>query len=119
MQQKARFVALKFLRPSSQTGETQRSIVVETDVAARGLGISSVSTLIHYDVLRSTATFVHLSGRTAHVIGPLAVETSVFIVSPVEEKEQARIYHTVLGGEDSGKAQFEGVGTNGKMITTA
>lgn len=36
-----------------------------TDVAARGLDIPSVSTVVHYDVARAVDTFVHRSGRTA------------------------------------------------------
>ena len=40
-------------------------IVVCTDVAARGLDIPSVSTVVHYDVARAVDTFVHRSGRTA------------------------------------------------------
>ena len=40
-------------------------VVVCTDVAARGLDIPSVSTVIHYDVARAVDTFVHRAGRTA------------------------------------------------------
>jgi superfamily II DNA/RNA helicase len=42
-----------------------RAVVVCTDVAARGLDIPSVSTVVHYDVARAVDTFVHRSGRTA------------------------------------------------------
>jgi superfamily II DNA/RNA helicase len=42
-----------------------RSIVVASDVAARGLDIPSVATVVHYDVARSIDTFIHRSGRTA------------------------------------------------------
>ena len=36
-----------------------------SDVAARGLDIPSVTTVIHYDVARVIDTFIHRSGRTA------------------------------------------------------
>ena len=36
-----------------------------SDVAARGLDIPSVTTVIHYDVARVVDTFIHRSGRTA------------------------------------------------------
>ena len=41
------------------------TVVVATDVAARGLDIPTVATVCHYDVARSVDTFVHRSGRTA------------------------------------------------------
>jgi len=43
----------------------EQTVVVATDVAARGLDITSVSTVIHYDAARNVNTFVHRSGRTA------------------------------------------------------
>ena len=43
----------------------KRNVVVCTDVAARGLDIPSVATVVHYDVARSVDAFVHRSGRTA------------------------------------------------------
>jgi superfamily II DNA/RNA helicase len=39
--------------------------VVATDVAARGLDIPSVATVVHYDVARQVDTFIHRAGRTA------------------------------------------------------
>jgi superfamily II DNA/RNA helicase len=43
----------------------RRIVVIATDVAARGLDISSVATVIHYDASRTVDTFVHRAGRTA------------------------------------------------------
>ncbi|KAI5083937.1 hypothetical protein GOP47_0000106 [Adiantum capillus-veneris] len=40
------------------------SVLVATDVAARGLDISNVDLVVHYDVANDTETFVHRSGRT-------------------------------------------------------
>jgi superfamily II DNA/RNA helicase len=60
LEQKARMSALEWInKPES------RSIVVATDVAARGLDIPSVATVVHYDVPRALDTFIHRSGRTA------------------------------------------------------
>ena len=58
--QRARFKAVESLKHPKK-----RVIVVCTDVAARGLDIPTVSTVVHYDVARAVDTFVHRSGRTA------------------------------------------------------
>lgn len=59
--QRARFKAIESL----QGTKTSQCVVVATDVAARGLDIPSVASVIHYDAARSIDTFVHRSGRTA------------------------------------------------------
>ena len=59
MRQKIQSVALK----------KKLNCIICTDVAARGLDIPSVSTVIHYDVARATDTFVHRAGRTAVSLG--------------------------------------------------
>ena len=58
--QRARFKALESLKNC-----LSRTVVVATDVAARGLDIPTVAAVIHYDSARSIDTFVHRSGRTA------------------------------------------------------
>ena len=57
--QRARFRSIESL----QSGD--RTVVVATDVAARGLDIPSVATVVHYDVARKVDAFVHRAGRTA------------------------------------------------------
>lgn len=41
-------------------------ILVATDAAARGLDVTEVSHIIHYDLPLDYETFIHRSGRTAH-----------------------------------------------------
>ena len=61
MPQKARLRSVeRFSAPSSQ-----HPILIATDVAARGLDISSVQLVIHYHLPRAADTYVHRSGRTA------------------------------------------------------
>lgn len=48
-------------------------VVVATDVAARGLDLSSITTVVHYDAVRNIDTFVHRSGRTAVSAKPAEV----------------------------------------------
>lgn len=61
MPQKARLRSIeRFSSPSSPS-----SILIATDVAARGLDIPSVQLIIHYHLPRTADTYVHRSGRTA------------------------------------------------------
>jgi ATP-dependent RNA helicase DDX24/MAK5 len=60
LSQRARFKAIEYLRNGKE-----RTVVVCTDVAARGLDIPSVASVVHYDVARTVDSFVHRSGRTA------------------------------------------------------
>lgn len=57
--QRARFKSVESLQKES------RAVVVATDVAARGLDIPDVATVVHYDVARKVDGFVHRAGRTA------------------------------------------------------
>jgi ATP-dependent RNA helicase DDX24/MAK5 len=59
MAQKAR------LRSIERFKERPGSILVATDVAARGLDIPKVELVIHYHLPRAADTYVHRSGRTA------------------------------------------------------
>ena len=61
MPQKARLRSIeRFSSPSSPS-----SILIATDVAARGLDIPAVDLIIHYHVPRTADMYVHRSGRTA------------------------------------------------------
>ncbi|KAF4121424.1 ATP-dependent RNA helicase DDX24/MAK5 [Geosmithia morbida] len=60
MIQKARLRSLERF-----TAATKSSILVATDVAARGLDIPEVDMVLHYHVPRAADTYVHRSGRTA------------------------------------------------------
>ena len=81
LNQKSRMQAIESLsKPKS------RSIVVGTDITARGIDIDSISTVIHYDVARAIDTFVYRSGRTARDVGEKAVGNSVMLVSSAEER---------------------------------
>lgn len=62
----------------------QISILVATDVAARGLDIEGVSIVIHYQVPKSLDAYVHRSGRTARASRE---GLSIVLVAPSERKE--------------------------------
>jgi ATP-dependent RNA helicase DDX24/MAK5 len=76
MAQKAR------LRSLERFTAANNSILVATDVAARGLDIKNVDQVLHYHVPRSADTYIHRSGRTARGAGTTGV--SVMLCSPDE-----------------------------------
>ena len=47
---------------------TRNSVLLATDIAARGLDIPSVDHVIHYQIPRSADTYVHRNGRTARAM---------------------------------------------------
>ncbi|KAM0816903.1 putative ATP-dependent RNA helicase [Seiridium cardinale] len=62
MPQKAR---LRSIERFTDAAQGKASILVATDVAARGLDIPNVDLVIHYHVPRAADAYVHRSGRTA------------------------------------------------------
>ncbi|KAL3905570.1 MAG: hypothetical protein SGILL_009624, partial [Bacillariaceae sp.] len=104
---RARFKAVESLKASKS-----RTVVVSTDVAARGLDIPSVSTVVHYDVARAVDTFVHRSGRTARGIGAGAVGSSLSLISPAEDKAHSKIVQS-LG------VAFHKVLLDGRLLTSS
>ena len=73
LQQKQRLKALESFRAAPV------GVLVATDVAARGLDIPKVTTVLHYDVARSPQVYVHRSGRTARAN---TTGTTVSLVAP-------------------------------------
>ncbi len=59
-------------------------ILIATDVAARGIDVSRVSHVIHYDVPRSPEDYIHRSGRTGR-----AGEKGVVITFVASDEERA------------------------------
>lgn len=85
MAQKARLRSVeRFSSPT--TGPS--SILVATDVAARGLDIKGIDCVIHYHTPRTADAYVHRSGRTARAG---AVGKSVIICAPEEVVGVARL----------------------------
>ena len=89
MPQKAR------LRSLEKFTATPRSILVATDVAARGLDIKAVDLIIHYHVPRAADMYVHRSGRTARADN---AGKSILLCSPDEVAAVTRLISTVHAG---------------------
>lgn len=64
------------------------SIMVATDVAARGLDISGVQLVLHYHLPRAADMYVHRSGRTARA---MQTGSSVLICAPEEVQGMRRL----------------------------
>lgn len=111
MPQKTRMSAVESLL---ETGS--RSVVVATDVAARGLDIPSVASVIHYDVPRATDLFVHRAGRTARGMGANAVGWSVSLISAPEEKKHQKICEQILG---VGNRHFNNAPIDSRLLSAA
>ncbi|XP_067006519.2 ATP-dependent RNA helicase DDX24 [Anabrus simplex] len=72
-----------------------KGLLLATDVAARGLDIPNVEHVIHYQVPRTSESYVHRSGRTAraHKEG-----LTLLLIEPTEVPNYARLCRT-LGRE--------------------
>jgi len=73
LQQRQRLRALEAFQASPV------GVLVATDVAARGLDVSKITSVIHYDIARSAQVYIHRSGRTARAN---LSGTSISMVSP-------------------------------------
>ncbi|KAK5162878.1 ATP-dependent RNA helicase [Saxophila tyrrhenica] len=106
MPQKARLRSVERFTASksdSNTNAKTASILVATDVAARGLDIPSVQLVIHYHLPRAADTYVHRSGRTARA-GQTG--SSILICSPEEVAGVRRLVAKVHAtSADEGKRQ--------------
>ncbi|KAK4127275.1 DEAD-domain-containing protein [Parathielavia appendiculata] len=88
MEQKARLRSIeRFKADNTKTNQTS-SILVATDVAARGLDIPNIDLVIHYHVPRSADDYVHRSGRTARATNS---GVSVLLCGPKEAVPTQRL----------------------------
>ncbi|KAK7501083.1 hypothetical protein BaRGS_00007568 [Batillaria attramentaria] len=77
--------------------EKETSLLLASDVAARGLDIPNVDHVIHYQVPRTIENYVHRSGRTARANKE---GISVTLVSPDEVHNYRKIVSELKQGED-------------------
>ncbi|KAI4469399.1 rna helicase [Holotrichia oblita] len=72
-------------------------ILIATDVAARGLDISNIQHVIHYQTPRTSESYVHRSGRTARASNE---GITVLLVEPNEIQQYLRLCRTLGKTED-------------------
>ena len=79
------------LRALEQFSKGELAVIVATDVAARGLHIPAIQTVINYDLPLAPEEWVHRVGRAGHGGG---FGESITLVSPVEADRWRKIAST-------------------------
>lgn len=82
-------------RQSAMKGFRDESIqiLVATDIASRGIDVSSISHVINYDIPSTVEAYIHRIGRT----GRAAKEGEAFTLITDEDKAEVRAIEKVLG----------------------
>lgn len=111
MAQKARMRSIERFTASKAGEAGAFSILVATDVAARGLDIPGIEVVLHYHVPRTADAYVHRSGRTARA---QSSGQSILLCCPDEVTPTRRLVAKVhaaattkaakAGKEDGGKS---------------
>lgn len=91
MDQKKRMSNLEKFRARSD------SVLIATDVAARGLDIRDLDCVVHYQVPRTCESYIHRSGRTARVTNH---GISLTLCEPKEVHLYRKLCNTINLGED-------------------
>ncbi|KAJ6470650.1 ATP-dependent RNA helicase [Mycena vitilis] len=81
---------------------TPNSVLLATDIAARGLDIPAVDHVIHYQIPRSADAYVHRNGRTARA---MCKGFSMLMCSP-DERRVVRALLGSLGRQESEIAEM-------------
>ncbi|XP_029982150.1 ATP-dependent RNA helicase DDX24 [Sphaeramia orbicularis] len=85
------------LKNLERFAERESCVLLTTDVAARGLDIPNVQHVIHYQVPRTSETYVHRSGRTARATKE---GLSLLLIGPDDMMNFKKIYRTLGKDEE-------------------
>lgn len=78
------------------------SVLLATDIAARGLDIPAVDHVIHFQIPRTADTYIHRSGRTARAMNK---GFSMLMVGP----DERRVVKALMGSLSRGASAFSAV----------
>lgn len=115
MPQKARLRSVE--RFTSNDKANACSILVATDVAARGLDIPHVEVVMHYHLPRAADTYVHRSGRTARAGQP---GSTILICTPEEVGGVRRLVakvHASSGEGDGGGGEIRTLDLDRRIVS--
>ncbi|XP_057715598.1 ATP-dependent RNA helicase DDX24 [Corythoichthys intestinalis] len=85
------------LKNLERFAERESCVLLTTDVAARGLDIPNVQHVIHYQVPRTSETYVHRSGRTARATKE---GLSLLLIGPDDVLNFKKIYRNLGKDEE-------------------
>jgi superfamily II DNA/RNA helicase len=74
---------------------TPNSVLLATDIAARGLDIPAVDHVVHFQIPRSADTYIHRSGRTARAMNK---GFSMLVIGP----DERRVVKALMGSLSRG-----------------
>ncbi|XP_031703663.1 ATP-dependent RNA helicase DDX24 isoform X2 [Anarrhichthys ocellatus] len=93
------------LKNLERFAERESCVLLTTDVAARGLDIPNVEHVIHYQVPRTSETYVHRSGRTARATKE---GLSLLLIGPDDVMNFKKIYKALGKDEELPMFPIEG-----------
>ena len=110
-------------RALQQFREGKLPVLIVTDVAARGIDISDVELVIHYDPATDADTYVHRSGRTgrmgkAGLVFSIVLPNQRFIIQKFSKQKQIPILEKAMSHGalvDPGEARKPNVGQKAKQ----
>ncbi|KAG9481834.1 hypothetical protein GDO78_010844 [Eleutherodactylus coqui] len=80
------------LKNLERFADRESCVLLTTDVAARGLDIPNIQHVLHYQVPRTSETYVHRSGRTARASSD---GLSLLLIGPDDVINYRRIFRTL------------------------
>lgn len=89
--------------------------LIATDVAARGIHIDAVETVVHYDLAADHKDYLHRSGRTARAG---ATGTVVSLVTREQRKSVGRLQHDLNMKAPIGEPDLGAIGNGARFVPT-